>query len=64
MRLPREYPQGLGLIQRGACPIEATNPIACWFCPYGHATECHHPMDCREAQCSHYERDLAREEPC
>jgi hypothetical protein len=49
----KPYPMGIELIQHGACPIEATNPMACWFCPYGHATECHHPHDCETAQCSH-----------
>jgi hypothetical protein len=51
----KAYPMGMELIQHGACPIEAVNPIACWFCSYGHATECHHPMTCEEARCSHFQ---------
>lgn len=32
------------------------NGMAAMFCPTGHLTECHYPMKCREAQCSHLER--------
>lgn len=48
-----EYEPGMTKIKEGRCPIGATNPMACWFCSYGHATECHHPMTCEEAACSH-----------
>lgn len=48
-----QYPAGLTLIQNGQCPIGAVHPMACWTCSYGHATECHHPFDCEEANCSH-----------
>jgi len=57
------YPAGLTLIQTGECPIGAIHPMACWTCPYGHATECHHPMGCEEAQCSHYRADEDAEAP-
>lgn len=33
------------------------NPMAQMFCMYGHMTECHYPMACDEAKCSHYQRD-------
>jgi hypothetical protein len=23
-------------------------------CPFGHMLECHYPMDCEEATCSHF----------
>ena len=39
------------------CP----NPMAPMFCPYGHMLECHYPMTCSEAECSHYEREIAAE---
>jgi len=28
-------------------------PFNCIFCPYGHMTECHYPLDCEQANCSH-----------
>lgn len=31
-------------------------PMACMLCQFGHMTECHYPLDCEEAQCSHLER--------
>ena len=34
------------------CP----NPMAAFLCPYGHMTECHFPMSCREANCAHMDR--------
>ncbi len=30
------------------------NMLAAMFCPNGHMTECHAPMDCEEAECGHY----------
>jgi hypothetical protein len=50
----KEYPMGMKLIEAGECPIGSLNPLACWHCPYGHATECHHPHTCDECKCSHY----------
>jgi len=51
---PTNYPSGIELIERGKCPIEAIQPIACMFCNFGHMTECHYPLNCEEAICSHY----------
>jgi len=47
---------GMKLIQEGRCPQGFTAPLACWLCPTGHATECHYPKTCDEAQCGHLER--------
>jgi hypothetical protein len=35
------------------------NPIAAFFCITGHMTECHYPLSCAQAKCSH----LARYDP-
>ncbi|MFW9973016.1 MAG: hypothetical protein ACFFDF_22715 [Candidatus Odinarchaeota archaeon] len=40
------------------CPMEDNEcvaPMKCMFCPYGHMTECHFPLTCDEAECSHYQ---------
>lgn len=53
MSAPR-FESGFTLIKEGRCPKHATQPLACWGCMEGHATECHYPKSCSEAQCSHY----------
>ena len=40
----------------GLCPLGKISAIACMFCSYGHMTECHFPLDCKEANCSHYQQ--------
>jgi len=35
---------------------QCDNGMAPMFCPFGHLTECHYPMNCEQAQCSHLER--------
>lgn len=37
------------------------SPIFCMTCPYGHMTECHYPLTCEEAHCSHYLRECEME---
>jgi len=49
------YQEGIKLIDLGLCPTHYNN---CMFCEFGHLTECHHPMNCEEAQCSHYQDDM------
>ncbi len=51
--IEKPYPAGVDLIRTGKCPRAALNSMACMFCPFGHMTECHYPMTCEEAQCSH-----------
>ena len=62
------FPTGVGRITRGECPVGAFTPMGCMFCEYGHMLECHHPMTCEEAECSHYEQEMeeepGEEEPC
>lgn len=59
---PLSYPIGLELVESGRCPAGAGNAIACWFCPFGHATECHYPYDCQTALCGHYIQAAVEEE--
>jgi len=49
------YEPGIDKIKEGRCPIHADYPMACTFCQFGHILECHHPMNCQEANCSHYQ---------
>lgn len=46
---------GLTKIETGQCPLGAVSALACSFCMFGHLTDCHHPFDCEEANCSHYQ---------
>jgi len=41
----------------GQCPMGGTSPMACMFCQYGHMTDCHYPLTCEEADCSHYQEE-------
>lgn len=52
---------GVVKIYTGNCPINAFSPMACMFCEFGHMTECHYPQTCSEAECSHYQQELAAE---
>ncbi len=57
---------GINKILRGECPAGAVSPMACMFCHYGHMLECHYPLTCEEAQCSHWQAEQAwggRERP-
>lgn len=53
---------GIGRIDRGECPMHAVSPVACTFCSYGHMLDCHYPMTCEEAECSHFKEMLASED--
>ncbi len=39
------------------CP----NLMAAMFCTTGHMLECHYPMSCSEAECSHWEVSMLEE---
>lgn len=51
--MPKPYPMGVEVTKAGKCPMGHTLPMACMWCSYGHLTECHYPMECMEALCSH-----------
>ena len=53
MVLLGKYEPGFIKIKEGYCPLNAKSPMACTFCMVGHMLECHHPMTCEEAKCSH-----------
>ena len=48
---------GIYKIATGNCPRGAVSPMECQFCTVGHMTECHHPLTCIEAECSHYKAE-------
>lgn len=54
-------PTGIGKIERGECELGGATPMACMFCSYGHMLECHYPYTCEEAECSHYQQEMAAE---
>jgi len=49
---------GVLRIERGECPLGPGTPMKCMFCEFGHMLECHHPVTCEEAMCSHYQREI------
>jgi hypothetical protein len=49
-----EGAKALGEKPHPLCRCE--NGMAAMCCPSGHLTECHYPMNCREARCAHLER--------
>jgi hypothetical protein len=56
--VPKPYPTGFDVIQKGQCGMKAFSPHQCMFCSYGHMLECHYPMTCEEAECEHYLREM------
>ena len=46
---------GIVKLSTRTCPRDPDNinPLSCTFCPTGHMLECHYPLDCQQAQCSH-----------
>jgi len=49
------YKSGIEKVRSGECPRKALSPMGCMFCEFGHMMECHFPMNCEEANCSHYQ---------
>ncbi|MDE0360650.1 MAG: hypothetical protein OXI74_05730 [Rhodospirillaceae bacterium] len=39
-----------------ACRCADQPALKAMFCPNGHMTECHYPLDCRTAACQHLDR--------
>ena len=42
----------------GQCPMGGTSPMACMFCQFGHMTDCHYPLTCEQANCSHCQSEI------
>lgn len=45
------YPSGVDVVLAGECELQRTNPMDCLDCRFGHASECHYPLDCATARC-------------
>ncbi len=59
--LDGKYEPGIARIAAGECPLNAQSAMSCQFCPVGHMLECHAPMTCSQAKCSHlakYDEDV------
>ncbi|MBA7639528.1 hypothetical protein ES703_47187 [subsurface metagenome] len=52
---------GVIKISTGKCPLGAVSPMACMVCCFGHMTDCHYPLTCQEANCSHYRAEMVAE---
>ena len=39
----------------GQCPLGHASSMACMFCQFGHMTDCHYPLSCEQADCSHHQ---------
>jgi len=48
-----KYEPGIIKIEAGECPLNGKSAMSCQLCPVGHILECHHPMTCDKAECSH-----------
>ncbi len=56
------HPTGIGRIDRGQCPRGAVSPLVCILCEFGHMLDCHYPLTCQEAECSHYKAEVANDD--
>jgi hypothetical protein len=59
--MTEEYEPGIEKIKAGTCPLGRGSPFGCMLCPYGHMLECHYPLECDEAECSHYQAEMEQE---
>jgi len=62
-RIASKEVDSLGVVKTatGQCPLRGAAAMACMFCQYGHLTDCHYPRTCEEANCSHYQEEMAGE---
>ena len=42
----------------GQCPLGHASSMACMFCQFGHMTNCHYPLTCEQANCSHCQSEI------
>lgn len=56
MLLIGKYEPGIVRIEAKECPRKAISSTYCTFCQFGHLLECHHPMNCLQANCSHLKK--------
>lgn len=43
--------------EKGNPECRCPNAMAAVFCMTGHMMECHYPLTCEQARCSHWERE-------
>jgi len=55
------FSMGVTKTLQGDCPRGGASPMACMSCQYGHMTDCHYPLTCDEAECSHYQAEMEAE---
>jgi len=58
---PTQYEPGMAKIDQALCPIGEVNYLACMFCVHGHLLECHHPKNCADANCQHWQARIAED---
>ena len=51
------FSMGVTKTLQGDCPRGGASPMACMFCQFGHMTDCHYPLTCEEADCSHHQEE-------
>ena len=58
-RIASKEVESLGVVKTstGQCPLGQASPMACMFCRFGHMMDCHYPLACEEANCSHYKEE-------
>ena len=49
---------GIAKTSTGQCPLGHASSMACMFCGFGHMTDCHYPLTCEQANCSHYQSEV------
>ena len=59
-RIASKEVESLGVVKTstGQCPLGHASSMACMFCRFGHMTNCHYPLTCEQADCSHHQSEI------